>query len=149
MYLYFRRAFATLCISGATLGTLQMAFGEQQLRFAGSYQLTQIVEDGSQVHFTVKFTLLNPGDEDVKGGILVLMDSQPSSLLVGKVATIPTLPHLGQIGVTQTLSVSAAEYARWQKGHEPRFHFLVPDPAGAIDVPVQARPIAPPAQKTN
>jgi hypothetical protein len=149
MHLNFRRALRLLCIPTAALGLTQLAVSEPQPHFAGSYQLTSVVVDGSQVHFTLKFTLLNPNNADVKGGILVLMDSQPNGLMIGEIATIASLTHLGQTSVVNSFTVSAAEYARWREGHQPRFDFLVPANGGAIDVHVQARPIAQPVQTTN
>jgi hypothetical protein len=149
MYLYLRHTLRLLCVLTVAVGLVQTATSQSQPHFAGTYQLTSVVEDGSQVHFTLKFTLLNPGNSDVKGGILAMMDSQPNGLLIGEVATIASLPHLGQTSVTKSFTVSADEYARWQHGHEPRFDFLVPVNGDTIDVRVQARPIVEPVQKTN
>lgn len=149
MYSYLHRLFTALCVIVVSIGIVRVAASEPRPVFAGSYQLTQVVEDGPQVHFTVKFTLLNPGVTDIKGGILVIKDSQPDGGLIGKVATIATLPRLGQKRVSESFSISAEEFARWQQGHEPRFDFLVPAGKGAIDVPVQARPVSLPVVKTN
>jgi hypothetical protein len=149
MHLNFRRALRLLCIPAAAFGFALLAAGEAPPHFAGSYQLTSVVVDGSQVHFTLKFTLLNPNDADVKSGILVLMDSQPNGLMIGEIATIASLTHLGQTSVVKSFTVSTTEYARWREGHQPRFDFLVPATGGAIDVHVQARPVAQPVQTTK
>ena len=149
MYRYLSHALRVLCVSLAVVGPMPIVMSQQQPHFAGAYELTSIVEDGSEVHFTLKFTLLNPGNTDVKGGILALLDSQPNSLVIGEVATIASLPHLGQISVTKNFTVSADEYARWQSGHEPRFDFLVPANDGAMDVRVQSRHVVNPPVKTN
>lgn len=141
MYWYLTRLSAIVCAATVTLGITKVATAGPRPPFAGSYQLTQISDDGPQVQVKVQFTLLNPGNADVKGGILVLMDSQPNSALIGKVATISVLPHLGQKDVSETFSVSKAEYTRWLQGHQPRFDFLVPSGSSAVSVPVQARPI--------
>ncbi len=145
----FQRLFTVLCFAAVSLGMVQRAVSEPRPRFAGSYQLTNVVESGAEVHFTVKFTLLNPNNNDVKGGILVLKDSQPHSELIGKVAEIDLLPHQGEKSVSEDFTVSAAEYARWQQGHYPRFDFLVPGADGARDIPVLARPIVQPLVKAN
>jgi hypothetical protein len=149
MYLYVRRALWSVCLAAVAFGLAQVATSEPQPRFAGAYELTSVVHDGPQVHFNLKFTLLNPGNADVKNGILVLMDSQPESLLIGEIGSIPSLSHLGQTSVTKSFTVPAAEYARWQEGHEPRFDFLVPASGGTIDVRVQARSVVEPVQKIN
>ncbi len=149
MSLSLHRIFTALCALAIVLGVSHRAVSEPRPVFAGSYQLTQVVEDGSQVHFTLKFTLLNPGVTDISGGILVIKDSQPEGGLIGKVATITTLPRLGQKSVSETFTVPAAEFARWKQGNQPRFDFLVPAGKSAIDVPVQARQMPEPVQKTN
>jgi hypothetical protein len=149
MHLNFRRALRLLCIPAAAFGLTLLAGSEPQPHFAGSYQLTNVVVNGSQVNLTLKFTLLNPNDADVKGGILVLMDSQPNGLMIGEIATIASLTHLGQTSLVKSFTVSTAEYARWQEGHQPRFDFLVPATGGAIDVHVQARPVVQPVQTTK
>ena len=149
MYLHLQRSLVLLCAYAVSVGVVPVALSEPMPPFAGSYELTQIVDEGAQVSFTVKFTLLNSTNADIKGGILVIKDSGPNALLIGKVATIKLLPHLGQTDVSESLRVSAAEYTRWQHGHLPRFDFLLPSADGAMDVAVQARPIAQPVQKIN
>jgi hypothetical protein len=149
MYISLSRAFRALCIPVALLGLVQVSAGQAQMRFAGAYELTNVVEDGSQVHFTLQLTLLNPGNTDVKSGIVVLMNSQPNSVLIGQVATIKTLTHLSQTSVSQNLTVAASEYARWQQGHDPILEFLVPVGSGTDTVRIQARRIVPPGQVKN
>src|SRR6516164_6334270 len=77
MYRILRRVLCALCIPAAILGIVQSASGEAARAFFGSYQLSNIVEAGSSVDVTMTLVLRNPGITDVKGGIVVLMDTQP------------------------------------------------------------------------
>jgi hypothetical protein len=118
-------------------------------RFAGYYELSNVVENGSQVSVTMTLTLLNPGKTDVKGGIVAVLSSEPNPALIGSFAAIKTLPHIGQVKVSQTLTISAAEYASWRHGHAPRLQFLVPSGESAVAVSIQAYQVEPPSEKTD
>ena len=95
-----------------------------------------ITEETHTVRFVMSLTLQNPGRQDIHNGIVAVMsaDNGPGQdpRLIGSFATIKSLPHLQQTTVKQAFSVSAAEFARWQSGHEPVMEFLVPakDDAG-------------------
>jgi hypothetical protein len=121
------------------LGLIHTASGEPATTFAAAYQLTNVVEDGEQVHFTLTLRLNNSTNTDIKGGIVVLMNSGATRTLIGKFTTISDLPRLGHITVSEEVTVSAAEFERWQHGHDPVMKYLVPDDSGAVAVPIQAR----------
>ena len=74
--------------------------------------------------------LRNPGSSDVRGGIVVLMDTQPQHLYLGSFDTIKSIPHSGKVTVTKTFTITADEYARWKIGHDPVLEFLVPNGDG-------------------
>lgn len=149
MYLNLRRAFKVLSVSAMTLILNHSMAAEPMTGFAGAYQLSNVVEDSGQVHLTLKLLLNNTTMTDIKGGIVVLMDSQPSHILIGKVAIIHNLPRLGHVTVSHEFTVSAAEYEAWQHGHEPVLEFLVPDSGGTTEVRIQARRVEAPSQLTN
>ncbi len=117
--------------------------------FAGHYELSNVVENGSEVNVTMTLTLLNPGKTDVKGGIVAVLSSEPNPVLIGSFAAIKTLPKIGQATVSQTLTISAAEYASWRHGHAPRLQFLVPSGESAVAVSIQAYQVEPPSGKTD
>lgn len=145
----FRRrilAFPALVIA---LSLAHSLAAQRMTNFPGAYMISNVVEDGDQVHLTVKLRLMNPYNSDVKGGIVVFLDSQPVPILIGKVATISDLPRLGNITISNTFTVPAAEYDKWQHGHQPVFEFLVPDADGSVEAHIQARPAATTAQLLN
>jgi hypothetical protein len=138
MYRILRRVLCALCIPAAILGIVQSASGEAARAFFGSYQLSNIVEAGSSVDVTMTLVLRNPGITDVKGGIVVLMDTQPHHLYLGSFGTIKSLPHLSQVTVTKSFTISAEEYERWKAGNSPTFEFLVPSGSGTSVEGIQA-----------
>jgi hypothetical protein len=149
MYRMIRRVLCALSFSAIVVGLAQVASGESFARFGASYRLTNIVESGNQVDLTIKITLLNPSNSDVKGGIVVFYSSLPGRSLLGSFTAIKSLPHMGQTTVSQSFSISAAEYARWQEGHEPIFEFLVPGSDGASAASIQSHRVLSPGESIN
>lgn len=117
--------------------------------FAGSYLLSNVVEDGNQVHLTMTLTLMNPGKTPVSGGIVAVLSSAPNPALIGSFAAIKTLPASGQVTVKQTFTITATEYANWQRGNAPRLQFLVQSGETAIAAGIQAHQVEAPVKVTN
>jgi hypothetical protein len=149
MYRMIRRVLCALSFSAIVLGLAQVASGEGSTRFAASYQFTNIVESGSQVDVTIKLTLINPYSTTIKGGIVVLYNSQPGRNLLGSFSAIKSLAPLGRVTTSESFTISAAEYARWQSGHEPELEFLMPGSNGASAVSVQAHRVTTPGDRIN
>lgn len=149
MRLMFRRRFLALPALVIFLSLAHSLAAQRTTNFAGAYVISHVVEEGDQVHLTVTLRLNNLYNTEIKGGIVVLLDSQPDHVLIGKLATIQDLPRLGHITVSNTVTVPSAEYDNWQRGHEPVFEFLVPDADGSIEAHIQARPAETPAELHN
>lgn len=149
MFQSLKQVMRMLCVPVAVLGMAQAAIGGAPARFAGTYQLSDVVEDSSGVHFTLTVTVINSTETDIKGGIVALLDSQPSSVLIGQVGTIKTLSHLSQSAISHSFTISAAEYANWQRGHEPVLEYLVPNGTGTSEVRIQARRVVNPGPAVN
>lgn len=149
MYLNRKLAFTVLFITAIKLVLNHPITAEPIASLPGAYQLSNVVEDGGQVHLTLKLLLNNSTATDIKGGIVVLMDSQPAHTLIGKVATIQNLPRLGHVTVSRKFTISATEYEFWKQGHEPVLEFLMPDSAGTAELRIQARRIEAPSQLTQ
>ena len=142
---YFRmsRALRILCVSSALAGTVPLASAAIPDRFPASYQLTNVVENGGQVEVTFKLSLFNPTSSAFKGGVVVLLDSQPDHGLIGTLGTIKSLEGSSTENLTKTVTVSADEYANWRRGHEPLMRYLVSDGERSKAVPIQAQRILP------
>lgn len=117
--------------------------------FAATYQLSDVVEDGLQVHLKMTLTLMNPRDEDVKDGIVALSNSQPNPVLLGSFGVIKMLPHRGQVTVSHTFTIAAAEYSDWQRGHSPKLQFLIPSGEEAVTAGIQAHEVMLPARASQ
>jgi hypothetical protein len=132
------RVLCALSIPAAILGIVQVAPADSARAFFGSYQLSNIVEAGDNVDVTLSLTIHNPGVGDVRGGIVVVKDTQPHHNLLGSFAAIKSLPHSGDVTVTKTFTITAAEYLRWKTGHDPVLEFLVPNGEGTSIEGIQA-----------
>jgi hypothetical protein len=149
MYRIIRRVLCAFCIPAAILGIVQVAAAQTARAFAGSYQLSNVVEAGNSVDVTMTLVLRNPGSSDIRGGIVVLMDTQPQHLYLGSFETIKSLPHSGKVTVTKTFTLTADEYARWKIGHDPVFEFLVPNGDGTSIEGIQAQRTTIPGEEIN
>lgn len=136
-----------LCLSAALFCIANFATAaEMERAFNATYRLSNIVEDGDVVHVTMTLKLMNPGNEDVKGGIVTLMNSEPHSTLIDSFSPIKTLPHRSEVTVSHIFTLPAKEYATWQRGHEPRFEFLVPSGDTAIRAGILAHQVIEPVK---
>jgi hypothetical protein len=149
MYRIIRHVLCALSIPAVILGIVQAATAETARAFAGSYQLSNIIEAGNSVDVTVTLVLRNPGSSDVRNGTVVVMDTQPQHSVLGSFATIKSLPHSGAATVTQTFTISSAEYARWKTGHDPVLEILVPNGDETSIEGIQAQRTTKPGEDIN
>lgn len=149
MYRILRLVLCALSIPVVVLGIVQAATAETARAFAGTYHLSNIIETGNNVDVTVTLVLRNPGSSDVQNGTVVLLDTQPQSSALGSFATIKSLPHFGEVTVTQTFTLTPDEYARWKTGHDPVLELLVPNAEGTSIEGIQARRTTKPDEEIN
>ncbi len=149
MYRILRLVLCALSVPVAILGLVQAAAAESARAFAGTYHLSNIIETGNNVDVTVTLVLHNPGSSDVQNGTVVLLDTQPQSSALGSFATIKALPHSGEVTVTQTFTIPAAEYARWKTGHDPVLELLVPNGETTSIEGIQAHRTTKPGEEIN
>jgi hypothetical protein len=142
------RVLRVLCIPVLLL-SLGHAKAAEPVTFAGSYHISNVVKDATGVHFTMTLKLINSRNEDIRGGIVAMLDSSPHGELLGSFSAIKVLPRLGQTEVVHKFTISEAEYARWQQGKEPILQFLVPGEDGAIAARIQAPRDIAPAEQIN
>jgi hypothetical protein len=149
MHSMLRRALRALSVPTIFLGIVHVATAETERALAGSYQLSNIIESGNSVDVTMTLVLRNPGNFDVRNGTVVLMDTQPHHSVLGAFATIKSLPHSGEVTVTQTFTIAPDEYARWKTGHDPVLEFLVPNAEGTSIEGIQAHRTTKPGEEIN
>jgi hypothetical protein len=144
-----QRLLGALSLLAFVFGLSQAATCQVPSKFAASYQLANIVENGDTVELTINLTLLNPNSSDVKGGIVALYDTEPNRNFLGSFQAVKSLPHQGQAVVSGAFTISAYEYTRWQRGHAPVLEFLVPSGAGTSIVSIQTRRSVNPGESIN
>jgi hypothetical protein len=149
MYRMLRRVLCALSIPAAILGIAQAAAAQTARAFAGSYQLSNVIEAGNSVDVTMTLVLRNPGSADVRSATVVVMDTQPQHSVLGSFATIKSLSHSGKVTVTQTFTIPADEYARWKTGHDPVLDLLVPNGEGTSIEGIQAYRTTKPGEEIN
>jgi len=130
-----------LCIAALFCLTLPAGAVEDPRKFAGMFQITDVIKSGSSVQLTMTFTLLNPTNRPVNDGVIMVLSATPIPETLGKFGVIETLPRIGRIRVTETFTISAAEYARWEQGSLPRFELAAPGEKGTTTAGIQARRI--------
>ncbi len=145
----FVRMMCALCLVVLSLGAARAATISTTRAFNGYYELSNVVEDGSQVQVTLTLTLRNAGKTEVKGGIVAVLSSEPNPVLIGSFSAIKALLSKGQVTLSQTFTISAAEYENWQHGHAPVLQFLVPSGSTAVAADIQAYRFVPPAKGTD
>lgn len=117
--------------------------------FNGRYQLSNVVEQGTEVELTLTLTLINSSKTTVKGGIVAVLSTEPIPSLLASFSPIASLSPLSQVTVSQRLTISAEEYRSWQSGNAPRLKFLVGTGTGAVAANIGAYRWVPPGSKTN
>jgi len=125
-----RHVLRSLCICAPLLGLMQLALGQTfphtARAFAGFYYLSDVINEGDVVHLTMTLSLINFAKRDVNGRSVALLDTSPSPVLLGSFDAIKS-PSLSQyLTIKKAFTIPAAEFARWQTGHEPVMEFLVP-----------------------
>ena len=145
MYRILRRVLCALCIPAAILGAVQLA-GAATRTFFGSYELSHVVETGNNVDVTVRLVLHNLAGSDLRGAIVVVMDTESRHTLLGSFSSIKSVPSSGELTLTKTFTISAAEYERWKVGHDPVLEVLVPKGGGTSIEGIQADRVTRPGE---
>jgi hypothetical protein len=130
-----------LCATALLCLAMSAGAGEIPRKFAGMYQITDVIKSGGSVQLTMTFILLNPTNQTVNDGVITVLAATPAAEKIGKFAAIETLPRIGRVRVTETFKISAAEYARWEQGSLPRFELAAPGEEGTTTAGIQARRI--------
>jgi hypothetical protein len=149
VYRTLMRALSALCITSSALCFAQVVPGSTGHTFAATYKLSNIVEDGSQVEFTMTLTLDNPSGTDLRTGKIAVYDTQPSHTLISSIETLPAPTRSGRITVKQDFAISAEEFARWQQGHEPVLQYIAPTEDGDSVSGIQSHRVYKPGEQPN
>jgi hypothetical protein len=126
---FFRRL--SLLLAGLSLAAAASTSAFAQRRdFNGSYKVTNVSDQGSEVELTLVLKLHNSSGKEIKNGGIVLYDAEPRPSAVGAFDVIQLLPRDASVTVSQNFAISKSEYAHWQWGVNPQLDFLIPDGKG-------------------
>jgi len=116
----------------------------QRRELAASYQISKVVRTGGEVSFDLTLKVINYSGQSLRNAGIVLYGKpvQPAeeNPVLGTFPLIKSFPSRAEISLTQSFTVSAAEYAGWGHGNDPRLVFLKPDAQlGTLQEPIDAR----------
>jgi hypothetical protein len=136
-----------------SLGLLCLVLGlpstaqAQRRDFAGVYSFSDVVKDADSVSLTITLTVHNFSGADIRNGGAALYPSPVGHAAnahanspIDAFGLVKLFPSYRDVTLTHRFTVSAAQYARWNNGENPRLQFLVPDGAsGTRVVPIDLR----------
>lgn len=96
--------------------------------FAGFYNVSNVVDQGNQVAFTLRVQVFNHSDADVKQAVLTLRESPGGEL--GAFQPVKLWRNHGEVRLTQQFVVPKHEFERWHKGSQPALMVVYHDAQG-------------------
>ncbi len=123
------------------------AISAQRSDFPATYRITDVSEEENQVELTLSLTVHNYSGGEIRNCGIVLKQSDPLSTPIGTFDLIEVFPSYQDITVSHAFTVPRSEYARWERGAEPRLDILLPDGSeGATVESIDARRESLPAE---
>jgi len=101
----------------AFVGRVAQAAADQRVR--GFYEVTQIVDLGSQVRVSLRLRLSNRGDDTLYIQGLTLRSFSPAPERQARSVSVLLRPHASEV-TTQEFTISHSEYELWLRGVRPR-----------------------------
>jgi hypothetical protein len=100
-------------------------------QFIGRYQITNVSEEGTAVHLTMRLQVFNYSGHDIRQGAVALYTSELRSEAIGGFMPIKLFRNTGSADITQEFTIPVKEYKRWQEGGvRPALFFLFNDASG-------------------
>jgi hypothetical protein len=124
--------FSRVCVSAllaALLLTTVTAFAKDGRDFAGSFNLSNAVEQGDLMRVTMHLQFQNLSKADVKDAV-VMFRQHTGFDMVGESKPIKLLRNRGVAKVSQRFTVSRTEYQYWLQGTQPTVFVVYRDPKG-------------------
>lgn len=97
--------------------------------FAGEYNVSNFVEQGDQMVFTLQVHLFNYSDADLKQAVVTLRASHPAPALA-KFQPVKLWRNRGEVKLAQQVVVPRHEFELWQKGTQPALFVVYNDAKG-------------------
>jgi len=113
------------------LALASLAAAGDARQFIGRYQITNVSEEGSSVHLTMRLEVFNYSGHDIRQGAVALYTSELRSDAIGGFMPIKLFKNTRSADITQEFTIPAKEYKRWQEGGvRPALFFLFNDASG-------------------
>jgi hypothetical protein len=98
--------------------------------FNGSYNVSNIVEQGDQLILTFQVDLFNHSDADLKHAVVTLRSFRPTPSPLAQFQAVPLWRNHGEVKLSQQVVIPRIEYERWQKGAQPALFVVYHDASG-------------------
>src|SRR5947208_4240777 len=112
---------ALLILTGVFLSVSRPLAAADGRDFAGSYQLTDIVDQGDTVLATFTTRVFNYSDADVSDATLVLDSRLVSGQTYWSFPSV-SIANRGSVRLRCAVTIPRAEYNLWQQGSRPNLH---------------------------
>lgn len=96
--------------------------------FAGFYSVSNVVDQGNQVAFTLRVQVFNHSDADVKQPMLTLRESPGRAL--GAFQPVKLWRNHAELRLSQQFVVPKREFERWHTGSQPALMVVYRDAQG-------------------
>lgn len=96
--------------------------------FAGTYNVSNVVEQGDQMVLTLQVHLFNHSDADLKQAVVTL-HARPAATLA-EFQPVKLWKNHGEVKLAQQVTVPRREFESWQKGGQPALFVVYHDATG-------------------
>ena len=97
--------------------------------FAGFYNVSNVVEQGDQMVFTLQVRLFNYSDADLKQAVVTLRASHPGAALA-EFHPVKLWRNRTEVKLSQQVVIPRHEFELWQKGTQPALFVVYHDANG-------------------
>ena len=97
--------------------------------FAGFYNVSNVVEQGDQMVFTLQVNLFNHSDADLKQAVVTLRASHPAAALA-QFQPVKLWRNHGEVKLSQQVVIPRHEFELWKKGTQPALFVVYHDANG-------------------
>ena len=104
-------------------------FAKDGRDFAGSYNVSNVVEQGDQMVFTLQVHLFNYSDADLKQAVVTLRASHPGAPLA-EFHPVKLWRNRTEVKLAQQVVVPRHEFELWHKGTQPALFVVYHDANG-------------------
>lgn len=123
-----RCLFSVLCF---VFALASFAVAKDARQFIGHYQISNVTQEGTLVHLTMRLEIFNYSGQDIRQGAVALYTSDLRAQPLGGFSSLKLLLNRRSADITHDFTVPVKEYQRWTTaGVRPALFFLFKDASG-------------------